>query len=202
VATIAVILGFMAYFSDVVLLPLWLQNEQGYTATWAGITTASLGLLGVIFSPIIGRLTDKFDVHIIVTVGMLIFSVLSFLKGSFNVNVSLEQLFLVRLPWGIGLSCFFIPLIPLSLSGLPPNEVASASGLFNFLRLIALSIGTSLTVTLWDHRESFYNPRLTENITTFDPATQQWLAQAHALGMDQIQAVAKLAREITATPTY
>lgn len=92
-ATIAVILGFMAYFSDVVLLPLWLQNEQGYTATWAGITTASLGLLGVIFSPIIGRLTDKFDVRIIVTFGMLIFSVLLFLKGSFNVNVSLEPLF-------------------------------------------------------------------------------------------------------------
>ncbi len=79
--------------------------------------------------------------------------------------------------------------------------MASASGLFNFLRLIALSIGTSLTVTLWDHCESFCNPRLTENITTFDPATQQWLAQAHALDMDQIQAVAKLAQEITATPT-
>lgn len=46
VATLAVTFGFMTYFAGVVLLPLWLQNEQGYTPTWAGITTSSLGLPG------------------------------------------------------------------------------------------------------------------------------------------------------------
>lgn len=197
IATIAMMLGFMAYFSGVVIFPLWLQTQQGYTATWAGLATASLGIVAIVFSPIIGHLTDKIDVRLIVTVGFIIFSTLSFINASYNVYVSFSQLVLPRLPWGIGLACFFIPLITLSLSGLPANRVASASGLFNFLRLIALGFGTSISVTLWDRRASLHDHRLSSHISAFDPATQSWLEQAQELGMNQLQAFMILARKIT-----
>ena len=49
---------------------------------------------------------------------------------------------------------FFIPLMSLTLSEIPPSLVASASGVFNFMRLIALALGTSLSQLVWDHRES------------------------------------------------
>ena len=197
IACIIVTLGFMTYFGGVVLFPLWLQNQMGYSATWAGLATASLGLLGVVFSPIIGRLTDRFDVRIIITVGMAIFAGLSFVKAGFNVHVSFEQLVLARIFWGLGLACFFIPLITLSLSGLPASQVASASGLFNFVRLVALSFGTSLSVTWWDKRQAFHDHRLTEHVTALDPATQHWLAQARDAGLSQMQALASMAQEIS-----
>ena len=197
VATLCVTLGFMTYFAGVVLLPLWLQNEQGYTPTWAGITTASLGLMGAIFSPIVGRLTDKIDIRLIVTFGMLLFAGLSFLKADSNTQISFQQLFLTRLPWGIGLACFFIPLITLSLSGLPPSKVASASGLFNFMRLIALSFGTSLSVTMWDRRQAFHDHVLSAHTSATDPLTQQWLAQAQAQGMSEQQSYGALAQTIS-----
>lgn len=197
VATLGVTFGFMTYFSGVVLLPLWLQNEQGYTATWAGITTSSLGLLGIVFSPIIGRLTDKFDVRLIVTFGMLLFAGLSFLKADANTQISFQQLFVTRLPWGIGLACFFIPLITLSLTGLPASKIASASGLFNFMRLIALSFGTSLSVTLWDRRQAYHDHVLSTHTSATDPLTQQWLAQAQANGLSEQQSYGVLARTIS-----
>jgi DHA2 family multidrug resistance protein len=187
----------MAYFAGVVVLPLWLQNYHGYTALWAGITTSSLGLMGIVGSPIIGRLSDKFDSRVLVTIGMLLFAVLSFEKGSFNTHVTFSQLFLVRVPWGIGLACFFIPLISLSLSGLRASEIAGASGLFNFLRLLALAMGTSLSQTIWNHRGAMHDHRLTSFLTPFNTATQHWLAQAHALGMSQLQAFATLTREVS-----
>ncbi|GAB3670869.1 DHA2 family efflux MFS transporter permease subunit [Salinisphaera aquimarina] len=196
VATLCVTLGFMTYFAGVVLLPLWLQNEQGYTPTWAGITTASLGLMGAIFSPIVGRLTDKIDIRFIVTFGMLLFALLSFIKADANTEISFQRLFLTRLPWGIGLACFFIPLITLSLSGLPSNKVASASGLFNFMRLIALSFGTSLSVTLWDRRQAYHDHVLSTHTGASDVLTQQWLTQAQAQGMSQQQSYGALAEEI------
>jgi len=197
VATLCVTFGFMTYFAGVVLLPLWLQNEQGYTPTWAGITTASLGLMGAIFSPIVGRLTDKIDIRIIVTFGMLLFALLSFIKSDANTDISFERLFLTRLPWGIGLACFFIPLITLSLAGLPSNKVASASGLFNFMRLLALSFGTSLSVTLWDRRQAFHDHILSSHTRISDPLTQQWLTEAQTHGMTQQQAYGALAEEIS-----
>lgn len=196
VATLAVTLGFMTYFAGVVLLPLWLQNEQGYTPTWAGITTASLGLLGAIFSPIVGRLTDKIDLRIIVTFGMLLFAVLSFLKSDANTDISFERLFLTRLPWGIGLACFFIPLITLSLTGLPTHKIASASGLFNFMRLIALAFGTSLSQTLWDRRQAYHDHILSAHTGLGDPATQAWLDQAQQQGLSQSQAYGAMAHVI------
>lgn len=197
VATIAVVLGFMTYFAGVVVFPLWLQNYHGYTATWAGIATSALGMMGIVFSPIIGRLADKIDVRLIVTFGMLLFATLSFEKASFNTHVTFAQLFLVRLPWGIGLSCFFIPLITLSLSGLKASEVAGASGLFNFLRLLALSLGTSLSQTLWDHRGDLHDHHLTAGVTPYNPATNEWLQRAHDLGLSHTQSLAALAREIS-----
>ncbi|MES1927014.1 DHA2 family efflux MFS transporter permease subunit [Salinisphaera sp. T31B1] len=197
VATLCVTLGFMTYFAGVVLLPLWLQNEQGYTPTWAGITTASLGLMGAIFSPIVGRLTDKIDIRWIVTFGMLLFAGLSFIKADANTDISFQRLFLTRLPWGIGLACFFIPLITLSLTGLPASKVASASGLFNFMRLIALSFGTSLSVTLWDRRQAYHDHILSAHTRASDPLTQQWLAQAQARGLTESQSYGALAEEIS-----
>ncbi len=197
VATLCVTFGFMTYFAGVVLLPLWLQNEQGYTPTWAGITTASLGLMGAVFSPIVGRLTDKIDIRIIVTFGMLLFALLSFIKSDANTDISFERLFLTRLPWGIGLACFFIPLITLSLAGLPSNKVASASGLFNFMRLLALSFGTSLSVTLWDRRQAFHDHILSSHTRISDPLTQQWLTEAQSHGMTQQQSYGALAEEIS-----
>ncbi|MEJ2687769.1 MAG: DHA2 family efflux MFS transporter permease subunit, partial [Gammaproteobacteria bacterium] len=197
IATVSMTLGYMTFFTGIVILPLWLQTQEGYTATWAGLATSSLGLLGIVFSPIVGRLADRIDVRILVTIGFLIFAAVSFSNSVTNSSITFQQLFLPRLPWGIGTACFFIPLITLSLSGLPSNQIASASGLFNFLRLLALGFGTSISVTLWDRRATFHDHNLTAGVTAFSPNTQHWLSQAHALGMDPLQTMAVLDRSIS-----
>ena len=37
IGTIGLTMGFMVYFSNIVIFPLWLQTQMGYTATWAGL---------------------------------------------------------------------------------------------------------------------------------------------------------------------
>lgn len=192
VATLAMTFGYMAYFSGVVLLPLWLQTSLGYDPTWAGITTASIGIFGIVLSPIVGRFADKVDLRILVTFGMLLFSGLSFLMSDATTGISFERLFLVRLPWGIGMPFFFIPLITLSLRGLAPDAVAAASGLFNFMRLVALSIGTSLSVALWDSREAFHDAVMTAGMSPGHPQAARWLAHLQSLGYSYTQALSKL----------
>ncbi|MEO8779401.1 MAG: DHA2 family efflux MFS transporter permease subunit [Rhodanobacter sp.] len=196
VATVSVSLGFMGYFGGVVLLPLWLQQEQGYTSTWAGITTASLGVLAALFSPIVGRLTDKIDLRLIFTFGMGVFAVVSFLEADANTQISFSNLFWTRVPWGIGSACFFIPLITLSLRGIPSNKIASASGLFNFMRLLALSFGTSLSQMLWDRRQAYHDHILSTHASVSSPATEEWLKHAQTAGLSHLQALGAMARSI------
>jgi MFS transporter, DHA2 family, multidrug resistance protein len=114
----------MSYFAPIVVLPLWLQNEQGYTPSWAGFATASFGVLGIFSSPLVGRLVDKIDLRWIVTAGLGIFAITSLLGAFNNSRVNFNRLFLERLPWGIGTACFFIPLITLAMSNIPPEKLA------------------------------------------------------------------------------
>jgi DHA2 family multidrug resistance protein len=186
VATVAMTLGYMTFFTGIVILPLWLQTQEGYTAASAGLVTSSLGILGIVFSPIVGRLADKIDVRILVTIGFLIFAAVSFSNADSATGITFSQLFYPRLPWGIGTACFFIPLITLSLSGLPHRRLASASGLFNFVRLLALGFGTSISVTLWDRRASFHDHNLSADLSRYSLHTQQWLTGLHSHGLGNL----------------
>lgn len=197
VATIAITFGFMAYFGGVVVLPLWLQNYQGYTASRAGLTTAALGIGAVLSSPIVGRLSDRLDARLLVTLGFVLFAVLSFAKADTTPQITFERLFLTRLPWGIGTACFLIPLLNLSTAGLPPERVAAASGLFNFMRLLALSFGTSLAQTLWDRRLDLHDHHLTTQIAAHGAAARAWLSQASQAGLSHDQAMALLSMSIS-----
>lgn len=197
VAATAMSLGYMAFFAAIVILPLWLQTQQGYTATWAGLATSSIGILGIVSSPIVGRLADKVDTRILITIGFLIFATVSFVNADASTSITFGQIFLPRLLWGVGTACFFIPLITLSLSGLHPTELASASGLFNFVRLLALGFGTSISVTMWDRWATQHDHNLTANLTAYSPQTLQWLDQAQALGLSGAQSLEALANTVT-----
>ena len=197
VGAITMSLGYMTFFGAVVILPLWLQTQEGYTATWAGLATASLGILGIIFSPIVGKLVSRIDARFLVTFGFLVFASVSFSISHAAMGITFSQIFLPRLFWGIGISCFFIPLITLAFNGLHPSRLASASGLLNFLRLLALSFGTSLSVTLWDSRATYHDHVLTSNLTAYSPQAHYWLDQAQALGMDSLQRLNLLASTVS-----
>ena len=43
------------------LLPLWLQQYMGYTATWAGVVLAPVGVFAILLTPLVGRNIDKVD---------------------------------------------------------------------------------------------------------------------------------------------
>ena len=194
-ACIALFFGYMAFFAAIVIFPLWLQKDLGYNATWAGLATSSLAILATVCSPVVGRLADKVDARVLVTIGFVIFSGVSYLTAHENAHMSFWGMFLERLPWGVGIACFFIPLITLSLSGLPRDRIASASGLFNFLRQIALSIGTSVCVTLWDHRADLHAHHMASHISAYGGAGQRWMQTLEAQGLSEAQAAGRI-REI------
>ncbi|HEX7381165.1 MAG TPA: DHA2 family efflux MFS transporter permease subunit [Nevskiaceae bacterium] len=198
VACITMTLGYMAYFSGVVLLPLWLQTAlpSNYNATWAGFATASIGVFGIFFSPIAGWLSDKYDPRAMVSIGMLIFAGVSFMVAFANTDINFAKVFLLRIPWGIGMPFFFVPLTTICFSTMARENIAAASSLFNFARLEALSIGTSVSVALWDKREAIHAQHMTSLVDPTNPAIHAFLRRATELGLDARQAWALLSHEI------
>jgi DHA2 family multidrug resistance protein len=174
VGTVAISLGFMLYFGAVVLLPLMLQTQMGYTATWAGLAAAPIGILPVFLSPIIGKNAHRLDMRWLVTISFSVYAACFFWRSTFNVEMDFAYVVWPQFIQGIGVACFFMPLTTITLSGLRPNQIASASSLSNFLRILAGSIGTSITTTLWDRREALHHAQLTQHVTLYDQASLLW----------------------------
>lgn len=182
VGTIAISLGYMAYFGSVVVLPLWLQTEMNYTPTWAGLVTAPLGILPLILSPMMGGIMNKVDLRILVSIGFLFFAGCSFWIAGFNTDVTFGNIALSRFIQGIGAPFFFVPSISILLSGLPNSRIASAAGLSNFLRILAGSFGTSISVTIWSDRESFHQSKIVEGLTSYSSHMKSAIQKLQALG--------------------
>src|SRR5579862_8813244 len=66
VSTVAMLLAYGLFFGNVVLLPLWLQQYMGYTATLAGEVLAPVGLLAIFLTPVVARLMGRVDPRIFV----------------------------------------------------------------------------------------------------------------------------------------
>ena len=52
--TVAMVMAYSAFFAVGLLVPLWLQRNLGYTAIWAGIASAPIGILPVLLTPLVG----------------------------------------------------------------------------------------------------------------------------------------------------
>ncbi len=187
VATLALLSAYGLYFGNVVLLPLWLQQYMGYTATLAGLVLAPVGLLAIFLTPFVGRFSDRVDPRILVTISFSVFALVLFMRAHFNTNATIGTLLIPTIIQGAGMAAFFIPLMSLTLAGLPPERIPAASGLSNFARITAGSFGTSITTTLWDRRATLHHAQLVEHLNPSDPVTSQALGTLHSggLGVDQ-----------------
>src|SRR6185369_9656190 len=191
---IALSLGYGVFFGNVVLLPLWLQQYMGYTATLAGMALAPVGLLAILLSPLVGRNVSRIDPRFLATTAFAIFAVVMLMRSHFNTQVDFETLMIPTVIQGAALAFFFIPLVTITLSGIAPQQMPAASGLSNFLRISAGSFGTSISTTLWDHRATMHHAQMVEKLTPYDPATSQALANLQAGGLSPDQALAALNR--------
>ncbi|MFS1537843.1 MAG: multidrug efflux MFS transporter permease subunit EmrB [Candidatus Phlomobacter fragariae] len=191
-------LAYMLYFGTIVLLPQLLREVFGYTANFAGLASAPVGILPLLITPLIGRFSHKIDMRVIVTFSFIVYAICYYWRAwTFEPAMDFAAAAWPQFVQGLAIACFFMPLTTITLSGLPAEKLASASSLSNFARTLAGAIGTSVTTTLWTQREAMHHAHFTEVITHYNPESQQFYAKLSALGLNEQQSSAYLAKIIT-----
>ncbi len=185
-ASLALGLTFGSFFAAVVLIPLWLQTNMGYTAAWAGYITAYNGVLSLLVAPLVAFLVTRVDPRILISFGLLTLASTILVRVTFAQNMDAGQLILPQLIQGIGMPFFMIPLIGLTMEFVLPEETASAAGLINFLRSISGAFGTALVTTAWSNASISSHVDLSGTVNRPDAL----LAQLRALGLSARQALA------------
>jgi len=145
---------FGAFFASIVLIPLWLQTNMGYTASWAGYTTALGGIMAVVLSPIVPRLMNRIDARALVSFGVACLAAIALWRSNFASNASYWTIAVTFLVQGVAMPFFFIPTNQIALSSVLPSETASAAGLSNFLRTLSAAFCAAIVTTMWDSAAS------------------------------------------------
>jgi len=156
-ANAVMIIFGMGMFGSTFLIPLYLQNSMGYTALQSGAVFLPVGIIQGLMSPIAGRFSDKINAKVpgIIGIGILVFS---FYLNS-NLSFLTEHSFVMTSLYlrGLGLGLIFTPLSALSLSTIPRDKMAQASGISNTVRQIGGSLGVAVFSTMLTARVNFHS---------------------------------------------
>ncbi len=196
IGTLAFCLGYALLFGNLVLLPLWLQSDVGYTATWAGLVAAPAGVAAVVLSPIAARVMSKIDARWTATFSFVAFAISYLMRANYTPDASFTVLMMPLVVQGIAMSVFFVSMLTILLHGIPPQKIPAASGLSNFARITVGGFAASLTTVVWDRREAVHQSRLTDSSVLGAPQMSLALSHLHDYGLSAAQSLGVLGRNL------
>jgi DHA2 family multidrug resistance protein len=191
---LALSVGYGLFFGNVVLLPLWLQQYMGYTATQAGMVLAPVGLFALLLSPVVGKNIAKVDPRRFAAFAFMVFALVLWMRSNFNTQVDLKTIMIPTIIQGVAIAFFFIPLVTITLSGISPDKIPAASGLSNFVRITAGSFGTSIATTIWQDRAAMHHAQISEYVNQGSTATNSALTGLAGAGLTPDQALSTINR--------
>ena len=193
---IAFALGYAVFFANILIMPLWLQTQMGYTASWAGLIAAPGGFVAVLLTPFIARASGRVDVRWLATLAFVAFAISYWMRAGLTTSADLWSLIAPQLVMGIATGCFFLSMVTICLDRIPPERLPSATGLSNFTRIVAGSFAASIVTTAWDRREALHQSRISEAVGQGMPLRMAMDAMTRA-GLTPTQALAAINRQST-----
>jgi DHA2 family multidrug resistance protein len=195
--TLTFCIGYGFFFASNLLMPMWLQTQLGYTATWAGLTSAPAGMVAFILAPFVARYAGKIDLRYMATYALLAFAVSYWMRTRFDETNSLWTYIAPSILQGTAMGTFFMSMTTISFDRLEPHRIPSASGISNFARITGGAFAASITTTFWDRREALHQSQLSEAANPANPAYGSAMGQLGHLGMSAAQATGALTRTLT-----
>jgi DHA2 family multidrug resistance protein len=191
-------------------LPLLVQSDFGYTATWAGLVLSPGGLVTMAMMFVVGALSNRVQPKYLIIAGGIVIAVSMYDMTSVYADLGFWFFARSRMVLGVGLPLIFLPILTASFHGIPPGKTDMASALINAARNTGGSIGVSLASNVLAHRQQFHQSRLVEQVIPSSPqyqhtlqqATQYFLAQGSSLAQAQSQAFAWIGQQLQAQASY
>jgi DHA2 family multidrug resistance protein len=188
IGSIVMCLCFGSYFAAVVIVPLWLQTNLGYTATWAGYAVAPAGVFAVIVSPIVAKLMTKVDPRVLLFIGVSGLACTMAMRSGFASNINFAAIVTPQFIQGLFMPLFFVPVFALALGALKPQDIAGGAGLLSFTRTMAGAFATCIATTFWSDTARKSRVQLLNQTDTGAAVHQMTgLGLSHGQAMRQIE---------------
>jgi DHA2 family multidrug resistance protein len=152
-------------------LPVFLQNNLRMTAEQTGLVLLPGAIATAVSMAVVGRLTNRIDPRLLITVGALIFAAAAWQLSQVTGESGANDFFWPLIGRGAGLGLMFVPLTTITLAELDTRELAQGTGLYNFFRQLGGSFGIAAIATLIARYTAQNRAMLAEHLGRTDPAT-------------------------------
>ena len=150
----------LGLFGAIFLLPLFLQQVQGYGAFDAGLLLAFQGLGAAAGMPIAGILTDKVGARRVVPFGLAVVTAATIWMTTLTPTTSGALIGAMLALRGFGMGFSMMPSMSAAFITLAPDKIARATSVSNVVQRVASGLGIAIMATVLTNRISANLPRL------------------------------------------
>ena len=153
-----------ALYSTTVMIPQFLQEMLGYTATEAGLALSAGGLVLILMFPIVGYLGQKIDPRLMITWGFSLLTIGIWRIGGLYLGITFWDAASWRVVMVLGMPFLFVPISVMSYVGVPQEKNNEVSGMTALARNIGGSLGISFISTMLVRRAQTHQRILAANV--------------------------------------
>ncbi len=170
-SNLAAMLNYAATFGVTFFLSLYLQYVKGLNPREAGTILIIQPIVQAAFSPLCGRLADRFSAATVATIGMGLCATGLAIAASITATTSISLIMVMLATLGLGFALFSSPNISVIMGSVPPRYLGVASGLNSTMRTLGM-MGSMTIITV------IFSIFMADHAVT--PQTQpQFLASMH-----------------------
>jgi DHA2 family multidrug resistance protein len=185
-------LMFALLMATMFLLPLFMQQLLGFTATDAGFALMPRVFVMMIATPIVGRIYNRVSPRVVIAIGVMFIAWGAYEMSHFTLESGQHDVIWAIITQGLGFSCLFVPLSTVALTSIPRHKMADATGLNSLFRQVGGSIGLAVGATLLTRYGDQARAALIAHVTPSNGAALARVAQTTAgfmaRGLDPITA--------------
>ena len=181
-------------FGSTFLLPLFVQQQVGYTALQSGLLMLPPSLFMATLMPLGGRLADKVGPKWPTIIGLAIVAYSLFMFRRIDIYTSTWGFILPLMVRSIGMALLMAPITTAALNSVPFNKISDASTTQNIIMQVGASIGIAFFGTILQNRATFHIAMVGQGAKASNPifgaTLQSLMFHIHNLGYSYSHTVA------------
>ncbi len=143
-SNLAAMLNYAATFGITFFLSLYLQYVKGMNPREAGALLMIQPVVQALFSPLCGRLADRFPAAKVATIGMALCAIGLGISATITATTPLWQIMIMLGVLGFGFALFSSPNVSVIMGSVAPRYLGVASGLNGSVRTLGMM--SSMTI--------------------------------------------------------